>query len=162
MKLALASFFTGICLAISAFPAVPANSTSSTGFSLFHVEVTGPAYPGDPYTCLTEANGAVVNNCTYDVSLEFNLPISTWDDYHTITVQDYWQWASGTTRFYCQAYAYNGAQGSAVTLTPEYFFTAASETNTLSLFVPTSGDTMQLICWNVPPGDGIASINWTF
>jgi hypothetical protein len=107
MKLNSASLFTGVCLVLSAFTAVPAFAVSATGFSLFHVE--GPlSSTENPYTCLNESNGAVVNNCSYDVSLEFNLPINTLG-VKSLSVQNLW----GTTpSFSCTVYAYSGLTGS--------------------------------------------------
>jgi len=85
MKRTATSLFLGLCLAILAVATSPAHARSTTAYSAFHVE--GPL-GSDPYTCLSENNGAVVNNCTYAVSLEFNLPIDA-KGTKTITVQDY-------------------------------------------------------------------------
>ena len=53
-----------------------AVARTTTGFSAFRVEFQSTGqYPTDPYTCLFETYGAVVNNCTYPVSLDFDLPI---------------------------------------------------------------------------------------
>jgi len=164
MKLRNSSLFKGICLAVSAVIAIPIYATSSTAFSSFHVE--GPLSSSqNPYTCLNEDNGAVVNNCTYSVSLEFNLPITNTGS-HPITVQPYWKWKAGTS-FSCTAYAYAGYQSSSTNQSPNFVFGAPpvnilAPPQTESVNVANNGESIQLICWSVPPGDGVANINWTF
>ncbi|MGA7693453.1 MAG: hypothetical protein WCA76_00420 [Candidatus Sulfotelmatobacter sp.] len=153
MKLKATSLFLGLCLAIVAFAAGPAYARSTTGFSAFHVE--GPI-GSDPYTCLGENNGAVVNNCSYDVSLEFDLPIDN-PGSHPITVQDYW---TGSDSFSCVSYAYTGQTPSSV-VGSTIVFTAPGQSLVSTVNAANNGMSIQLICWYVPPGGGVANLNWS-
>jgi hypothetical protein len=159
MKLKSASLFMGICVAILAVAATSAFAArSNTAFSSFHVE--GPldgAGSADPYLCLNEDNGAVVNNCTYAVSLEFSILI---DDSGTknITVQDFWQGTDAENTFSCTSYAYTGTKGSG-TVGTTINFTAPLQSKTTSV-TAASGDTVQVICYNVPEGGAVAGLSW--
>ena len=81
-----------------------AQLVSINGFNNFHVEET-PATPqtSNPYQCVFEDNGAVYNNSTYKVTLDFNLPVST-EGGHTIYIRNYWNHTAGTS-FNCIVYA---------------------------------------------------------
>jgi|HubBroStandDraft_5_1064220.scaffolds.fasta_scaffold40468_3 hypothetical protein len=156
MKRKTASLFLGLCLAIFAVAASPAHARSTTGFSAFHVENQG-TLSSNPYTCVGESYGAVVNNCSYAVSLEFDLPVDN-SGTHSITVQDYWYGWPNNTDFSCQAYSYAGngsyEYGGQIT------FSEPVQSLQFSVNVPNSWS-MQVICWNVPPGGGISNINWS-
>jgi hypothetical protein len=156
MKLSSASLLTGIGLAISALTAVPAFAVSSTGFSLFHVEntVTGTQ---NAYLCLTESNGAVVNNCTYDVNLEFNLTINSLGK-KSISVQNLWD-TTPPSSFTCVAYAYSGVSNSSYAQT-DLVYNPTDNAFSGSIDVTESGSSIQVICWGVPEHYGIANINW--
>jgi hypothetical protein len=159
MKLKAASLFLGVCVAILAVASTPAFARNNTGFSAFHVE--GPldgAGTADPYLCLNEDDGAVVNNCTYDVSLEFDLLIDDTGS-KSITVQDYFLGTDADNTFSCTSYAYTGTENSG-TVGTTISFTAPLQKKT-STVTAASGDSIQLICSNVPPGGGVASLNWT-
>jgi hypothetical protein len=160
MKLTAPSFFLGLCLAILAVAASPAyaQTFSTTAFSAFHVE--NPQKP-DQYTCLSEDNGAVVNNCTkpVGVNLEFNLPIES-PGVKNVTVQDYWAGTDAQNTFYCQTYAYTGTEGSS-TLGTIINFTAPLQKLTSTVDVANAGMSIQLICWGVPKGGAVANLNWT-
>jgi hypothetical protein len=154
MKLKPTLLFLGLCLAILAVAASPAYARSNTAFSAYHVE--GPL-GSDPYTCMTEDNGAVFNNCTYAVSLEFDLPIDNAGE-KTITVLDFWGGTAADNTFSCYLYAYAGT-GTFSTYGPVINFTGPSQTGSTSVNVA-SGSNMQLICWNVPIGGGLANLSW--
>ncbi|MFZ0478374.1 MAG: hypothetical protein WAL71_04440 [Terriglobales bacterium] len=155
MKRTATSLFLGLCLAILAVATSPAHARSTTAYSAFHVE--GPL-GSDPYTCLSENNGAVVNNCTYAVSLEFNLPIDA-KGTKTITVQDYWTGSDAENTFSCQSFAYTGSEGSSTTGSTIDF--SAPLQSKISTVTASTDMSIQLICWNVPAGGGVANLNWT-
>jgi hypothetical protein len=134
----------------------PAYKRSSSAFSAFHVE--GPI-ASNPMTCLSENNGAVINNCDYDVSLEFSLPIDS-SGSKSILARDYWAGTNQGNTFACQSYAYKGTQGSSTPGTTIYFNAPYQNYNSIA-DVANSGDSIQLICWDIPPGGGIASLTWT-
>jgi hypothetical protein len=145
-------------MAVLALPPNPLLARSSTAFSSFHVQ-SATVLTGNSYDCLTENNGAVVNNCTHEVNLLFNLVVD-YTGTKSITVQNYWSMTSGTS-FSCTAYGYTGTTGSSLTQSTAFDFTAASQSLTQDLSVPDAGMSVQLICWKVPRGDGVANINWT-
>ena len=156
MELKSTSLFLGFCLVLMAVAANPAFARSTTAFSAFHVE--GPT-GSNPYTCLNEDNGAVVNNCTYSVSLEFDLPIDS-KGTKSITVQDYWGGSDSENTFSCVSYAYTGSQGSSTAGTT-VSFTAPIQSKISTIDVANADESIQLICWNVPAGGGVANLNWT-
>jgi len=141
--------------------AMTADARSMTGFGSFKVKGT---YSTNPYACLAENNGAVVNNCPFSVSLYFNLPIDN-SGLHWMTVQSFW---GSTASFSCDPYGVSGI-GEGTTGLSETFFATNSigipfyATNTIypSVNTPNGGESLYMICWNVPPGAGIANINWT-
>ncbi len=155
MKLKATPLFLGLCLAVMAVAASPAFARSTTAFSAFHVE---SPIGSDPYTCLSENNGAVVNNCSYDVDLEFDLPIDTKGS-KTITVQDYWTGSDQENTFSCQSYAYTGTEGYSTEGT-KIDFTGPLQSKTSTVNVSTGGMSIQLICRGVPPGGAVANLNW--
>ncbi|MFZ0478375.1 MAG: hypothetical protein WAL71_04445 [Terriglobales bacterium] len=134
----------------------PKYGRATTAFSAHHVE--GPI-SSNPRTCLSENNGAVVNNCTYPVSLEFDLPIDT-KGTKSVLVQDYWSGTNQEDTFSCQTYAYTGTQGSSTGGTA-ISFNAPLQIYDTVVDVAAAGDSIQLICWSVPPGGGVANLNWT-
>jgi hypothetical protein len=154
-----ALFFLGLCLAILAAAASPAYARSTTGFSAFRLQGTTKAELADnPYSCLTELFGAVINNCKKPVSLEFDLPI---DHIGTknVQVQDYYAGTDAENTFTCQVSAYAGTSASD---TPGSFinFTAPLQNLTATVDVTADGMSIQLICSDVPPGGGISNLNW--
>jgi hypothetical protein len=166
MKLKATSLFLGLCLAILAAATSPAyaRTRSTTAYSAFHVEInTLTNYSGDPYLCLFENNGAVVNTCDYTVDLEFDLPIDT-TGAKTITVQDGWSGlGTGSEQFSCQVFAYSGSEGSSIVGTNPSF-TGPGTTIEPTVTVPadvkgTPQYSIQLLC-NVPAGDAVANLNW--
>ena len=158
---------------------VTGEARSTTGFNAFRVQnPTDASTAGFPngtfdasfYGCLTEDNGAVVNNCrsaagnSITVNLVFDLPIDS-EGTHNITVLNYWQQppsGSSYVPFRCQAYSYRGMSGNADATSAFIQFTAAGQTtnNTMSVNVghPVMG--MTVICWYIPAGEGIAIVNW--
>jgi hypothetical protein len=151
------SFVLGICLAILALPANPLFARSSTAFGSFHVQ-SATVLKGNDYDCITENNGAAVNNCTHEVNLLFGLVLDTTGT-KSITVQNYWSMTSGSS-FSCTAYGYTGTGGGSLTESPAFVFTAEGQSITQEISVPETGMSVQLICWKVPAGDGVANINW--
>jgi hypothetical protein len=155
MKVKASSLVLGVCLAIMAVVAAPAFARSNTAFSAYHVE---NPLGSDPYTCVTEDNGAVFNNCTYTVSLEFDLPIDNAGE-KTVTVRDFWQGTAAQNTFNCYLYAYTGTSGTSIEGTPAIAFNGISQTASTTVNVA-SGSNMQLICWNIPPQGGVANLSW--
>lgn len=158
MKFKATSLFLGLCLAILAVAASPAFARSTTAFSSFHVEREVPSQYASAENCLTESYGAVVNNCSYAVSLEFDLPIDTAAGEKIITVQNGWFGTNPEETFNCFSYAYTGSQGSATSGT-EVAFSSPKE-DLYTVLSVTSGESIQVICWEVPPGGGVANFNW--
>lgn len=157
MKLNAQAMFLGFCSAILAIAATPSSAQSqrsNTAFSAHHIEnpLGSPAY-----TCVTEDNGAVFNNCSYTVSLEFDLPIDSVGS-KTVTVRDFFQGTTEANTFSCYLYAYTGTSGTSTESLP-ISFTGPSEIRSTNVTVP-SGGNMQLICWNIPIGGGVANLNW--
>ena len=78
----------------------------------------------------------------------------------TVHVQDYWNAPSSFTPFNCVSYVYTGisstsAQGTTLT------FTASAITLATTDDVPAAGEqSLSVICWEVPPGEGVASVKW--
>jgi hypothetical protein len=155
------------------------EARSTTGFNAFRIQNPTDAnvagFPNGPfdsgfYNCLTEDNGAVVNNCrakdgsSITVNLLFDLPIDNGGT-HNITVLNYWQQppsGSSYVSFGCQAYSYRGMSGNADATSAFIQFTTAGQTtnNTMSVNVGHSQMGMTVICWYVPAGEGIAIVNW--
>jgi hypothetical protein len=160
-KVRLAIIATTAAAALASVGSANADPTSITAFNTFHVQNHGslPNTP-NPTLCLFEDNGAVYNTCADPVNLDFDLPVTTSRD-HTIAIRDYWYFAAGGS-FTCTGYAYPGTgpgvQGTSVT------FTAASQL--LYVKVANTGvypniQGIAVICWNVPPNDGVALLNYT-
>jgi len=148
--------FLGLYLAIMAVAASPAYAQApreSSAFSAFRVE-----YPiaSNPYNCLYEHDGAVVNECGYPVSLEFDMPIDAAGTYW-VSVQNYFQGTNKQNTFWCDTYAYpgNGQQQSG----GEMYFALTGEEN-LALVPVLPFESIQLICWKIPSGGGVAKIGW--
>jgi hypothetical protein len=157
MKLKANSLFLGLGLTLLALAASPAYARSTTGFSAFHVEA--PISSSEqPYTCLTENNGAVVNNCTYAVSLEFDLPIDTPGE-KTIAVQNYWAESNAQESFGCTSYAPTSTSSSSI-VGSTASFTAPEQNLNTSVDVAGGPTSIQVICWNIPAGGGVANFNW--
>lgn len=146
----------GLGLLLASSSNVFAADRSATAFSSFHVQSATPL-TDDFYRCLTEDNGAVVNHCTDPVNLVFYLPIDT-ESKKTITVQDYWDEPSTFTSFNCVSYAYNGKESSSTQGT-QITFTEKSQT-LITTVIASDTDALQVICWQVPPQEGLALLLW--
>ena len=159
MKHKATTLLLGLCLA--ALSAVPsqAQQRAMTAFGAFHVEInTLTKYKGNPYLCLYENNGAVVNYCKYQVDLECGLPIDSTGT-KNIIVQDGWSGlGSGTENFTCQSFAYTGSQGSSNEGT-QIQFSGPTQSQTTTVDVDNGATSIQVLC-NVPPGDAVANFNW--
>ena len=156
-KKMLGLMFIAVLAALATPGRLVAQARSTTAFNSFHVQ---SAYVGkeDPYLCLTEDNGAVVNNCSYSVNLLFDLPIDHIGD-NTIRVQDYWGAPREFVQFGCTSYVYTGSEGGSFVGTSLTFTAPKMALNTKDN-VPALGDSMTVICWAVPPGEGVANLNW--
>jgi len=148
----------GLCLAALAVAASPAYARSTTGFSSFHVELLGKASK-NAYLCLYENYGAVVNDCGYPVSLEFDLPIDIGGT-KAINVQNWWGGTDAEETFSCNFDAFAGF-GPTLTAGGEISFVEPCQSVGSAVDVSVGGESIQLICWNIPSGGGIANINWT-
>ena len=157
MNLKATSLFLGLCLAILAIAANPAFARSTTAYSSFHVERQYPNQYAYAENCLSESYGAVVNNCSYAVSLEFDLPIDTPGEKY-IYVQNGWFGNNPEETFTCYSYDLAGTRGSATDGTPA-IFTAPGQTKLTQVYA-TGSTSIQVICWNVPPNGGVANFNW--
>jgi hypothetical protein len=101
--------------------------------------------------------GRSYTNCTEPANLFFDVPIPASGE-KTITVQDYWNGPSIFTSFECVAYAYTGKSSDGLGGTIATF---TGTTPTMSTTVDAAaGDTVSVICWQVPPGEGVASVKW--
>jgi len=156
MKHKATSLFLGLCLALMAIVASPAQARSTTGFSAFHVEVQGTTTT-NAYLCLGESYGQVINDCASQVNLEFNLPVDNQTN-HTVTIQNDWSGSATQSTFYCQLYSYSGSS-SEYNYGGQINFTGPVQTQSLTVYTPENWS-IQLICFNVPNGGGIANINW--
>ena len=94
-----------------------------------------------------------MNNCSFGVDLVFDLPINAGG--RSATVLDYWR--TGTA-FKCGLYAYTGTGGSSTSWDEKWFYYPGTSI-TLNVNV-NNNSAVQLICWDVPSGSGIANINW--
>jgi hypothetical protein len=157
MKLNAAPLILGIGVAISAAAANPACAQSTTAFGSFHVQ-SSTVLDENPYLCLTEDNGAVVNNCTSPVNLFFNLPIKYTGE-KTISVRDYWNGPDHFDSFNCVSYVYLG-KSSVSNMGTQVTFDAPLTALTTKDDVTNADDTLAVICWQVPPKEGIASLKW--
>jgi hypothetical protein len=156
MKLKATSLFLGLCLAILAVAASPAHARSTAAFGAFHAQ-SATVLTEDQYLCLTEDNGAVVNNCAEPVNLFFDVQIDKAGE-KTITLQDYWKSAGKFRSFQCVSYAYTGTMSSSTMGTTITFTETTQTLSTNDDVAP--GDTVTVICWQVPPGEGVASVKW--
>lgn len=140
-----------------------AQLASINGFNNFHVEETpATTQTTNPYQCVFEDNGAVYNNCSYQVTLNFNLPVSS-EGKHTIYIRNYWNHTAGTS-FNCIVYACpTSLTDHLCVVGGQATFTGPHQLKSVS--VATSGaypnmQNMALICWNLSTGDGIATMNY--
>ena len=153
MKLKATSLFLGLCLAVVASAVRPAHAEAVTGFGSFHV-----AWPvgNNPYTCLTYDSGAVVNSCAYAVDLQFDLPSNAGNK--SASVQNYWFGAPGNSTFNCYLVSYDGTGLSA--WSNQIHFTNPKQ-NLQANVNENNNWSLALYCYSIPPGSGIANINWT-
>jgi hypothetical protein len=152
---------------------LPAEARSTTGFASFRVANEG-SYPTDPYNCLMEDNGAVVNDCSFPVNLTFEVPVdkdgtcnfcvdvflSGYINF-PMTVQSYW----GSHASFSCAENYLSPSWDVGYLSTDSgtFFLNTYPTTTgfsINLIDDASGGALELDCTNIPPGAGIANINW--
>jgi len=157
MKLNAMSLSLVIGLAIAAAAANPGHAQSINAFGSFHVQ-SATYLAWDPYPCLTEDNGAVVNSCPLPVNLFFDLPIVTTGE-KTITIRDYWNGPDTFDPFNCVSYAYTG-QSSISLQQAQVTFEAKLTTLKTTVNVASANDTLSVICWQVPPGEGLAGLKW--
>jgi hypothetical protein len=164
MKSKLTSLVLGICLAILAGATSPAYARSTTGYSAFKVQQGKANQYGskNPYSCITEFYGEVVNYCPYNVYMEFDLPIDT-DGSFQVSVQNLSFDSRNTFNCTLGSYTGNGSLGYQK-VTFQFLGTGgAHQTKTVDISA-VAGGTIQLVC-NVPGNNsgglsGIADINW--
>jgi hypothetical protein len=164
MKGKLTSLFLGICLAILAGAASPAYARSTTGYSAFKVQQGKANQYGtnNPYSCITEFYGEVVNYCAYNVYMEFDLPIDT-DGSFRVSVQNLSFDSQNTFNCTVGSYTGNGSIGYEKATFQFLGSGGAHQTESVNISA-VAGGTIQLIC-NVPAKasngvSGIADINW--
>jgi hypothetical protein len=159
MKLKHRILSTGIFAVSLAAAVSPAYARSNTGFSAFRLEspLLDSHITATTLACINENNGAVVNNCTYTIGLEFDLPIDTTGK-KKVTVRNYFTGTTEANTFSCGLYVYTGKEGSSVQI-EGVSFTGPLQEESATVDVR-SGENMQLICFDVPPGGGIASLDW--
>jgi hypothetical protein len=140
------------CLSLLAIAAQAQREV--TAFASFKIRYATGHTTEAAYGCVAESYGAVVNNCKYEVFLEFDTPMDN-NVAHTLSVQNYVH-GTGTTGATCQTWSYDG-NGNGQPGTPETFDPTGAQTLTLTSIV--FGDNVALLC-NVPPGQGISAINY--
>jgi hypothetical protein len=156
MKRKAISLLLGLCLATLAGAPSSAFARSTTGFNSFKVWMSSKGAFKATYSCLTESFGAVVNNCSFPVSLAFDVTVDDAGS-HTFTVQNYFAGTDAQNTFNCQSYAYNGTGG--ILDGTIISFTGPGQTLSTSVDVA-SASSVQLICKDIPPGGGVANLNW--
>jgi hypothetical protein len=156
VKLFAIALSLGLSLVAASSSAYAATDRAATAYSSYHVEQTS-ASTTDSALCVYEDNGAVVNGCTDAVNFVFYLPIDT-ENKKTITVQDYWNGPDTFTDFNCVSYAYTGKNSSSTEGT-QITFTETSQSLSTTV-TPTDTDAIQVICWQVPPQEGLALLLW--
>ena len=156
MKLKAASLYLGLCLAILAVAASPAYARSTTAFNSFRVRLPIDATQ-NPYNCLTESEGALINNCTYLVRVAFDLSIehSPATLVHTVKVQNFVN-GTGSVGATCNVWSYDGngggMVGTSLTFNPNGI-------QTLTFRTVLFGDNITLLC-DLPVGEGVSAISW--
>ena len=151
------SLFLGICLAASALAAgVPAYARSSTAYDSFKIQYSfTPESAG--YNCLREDYGAVRNDCGVTVYLMFDMPIDN-VGVHTVTVSNYWN-GTGPDGVSCTPWTYDG-YGNGVPGYQQTFTAHGSGTLTWNTSFVQHSNSITMFC-SVPPGQGLANLNWT-
>ena len=151
MKCKTQSLLVAICLALSILAAgIPAEARDTTGWNSFRVWS-----PLGAYNCVGESFGAAVNVCNQNINLTFETVVDT-AGWHTIGV---WDSPGGYGSFTCAAYSFSGINDGAYWGTPATFNPSGQESLGFSTYVY-GGWAMSLYCYNVPPGRGIANLNW--
>jgi hypothetical protein len=156
MKRKATSLFLGTCLVILAGAVSPAFARSTTAYNSFKVWMADKNQFKATYSCLTESFGAVLNQCAFPVSLDFDVPVDT-EGSHTFTVQNYWSGTDAENTFQCQSFAYPG--NGKIVIGSVINFTGPGQTleTTVNLAAASS---VQLICSDIPEHGGVANINW--
>jgi hypothetical protein len=160
MKHKATSFFLGLCLATlavtasrAAEPGATAAERSTNAFSSFHVRVPIDTTQ-NPYQCLTEQWGALVNNCGYQVSVVFNLPVEH-KRVHTVKAQNY-VGGTGTSGTVCNVWSYDGNGGGEEGTNLTFNISGAQ---TLTFTSVLFGNSISLLC-DLPSGEGLGAITW--
>jgi hypothetical protein len=153
MKNRVTSLLLGICLAVSVIAASPAYARTTTAFTSFRLRLPIDSTQ-NPYNCITESYGAVVNNCAYQVSVSFDLIIDH-PIVHTVKAQNYVS-GTGTIGTSCAVWSYDG-NGSGRASPILGFKPNGEQTLTFSSIL--FGDTISLLC-DSPSGEGVSSITW--
>jgi hypothetical protein len=146
----------GFCLLGLAVAPNPAFARSTTAYNSFKVWQASKNDFKATYSCLVESFGAVVNECSFPVSLLFDVPVDNAGS-HTFTVQNYFSGTDAQNTFSCQSFVYNGngsiGDGTIIS------FTEPGESLQTNVSVA-DGESVQLICKDIPAGGGVANIDW--
>ena len=148
MKLNRSGLFLAICLALTVFAStIPAEARSTTGWNSWKL---GWVSPYTDASCVYEWYGAVVNGCSSNVYLTFEMVVDN-GGYHTINATG----ANTGTPFLCQAFSFAGQSRWSGTNT----WVNPGQTSTFTVFV-SSGGGMSLYCSNMGSRSGVANLNW--
>lgn len=151
MKLNAKSLLLGISVALTFVVAnVPAEARSTSGWNSFR-----PWPNPDWYNCVHEQDGAAYNGCGSTIGLSFETVVDH-AGWHSITV---WDSAPGYGIVECAALAFSNQANSISFGNPIDFSSSGQEALTSSAYVY-PGWSLSLYCGQVPPGRGIASLNW--
>lgn len=150
----LKSLFFVFFFAVSSMLAHAAGiELTVNAFNSFHVRL--PIDPTDaPYQCITESDGAVVNGCSYEVHLSFDLPVYE-AVVHTLKVQNYTH-GTGSAGATCNVWSYDG-NGGGMEGTNATFNLSGQQTLTFTSVL--FGNSVALLC-DIPSGEGIGAITW--
>lgn len=127
---------------------------TTNAYSSFHVRLP---VGKDSDACITESEGAVINNCKYEVSVVFDSPVIFRKDpiVHYITAQNYVN-GTGTVGATCNIWSYDGNGGGKEGTNSRFNPNGAQALTFTSLKF---GNTISLLC-DLPVGEGISALHW--
>jgi hypothetical protein len=102
--------------------------------------------------------GAVINNCKYQITVAFDLPIVNQEIVHTVSVQNY-VGGTGAVGADCLTWSYDGnghdAEGTYIYFNPN----GAQILTSTAALIPNTPHSITLFC-TLPVGEGVASLTW--
>src|ERR1700677_3465016 len=102
--------------------------------------------------------GAVINNCKYQITVAFDLPIVNQEIVHTVSVQNY-VGGTGTVGADCLTWSYDGnghdAEGTYIYFNPN----GAQILTSTAALIPNTPHSITLFC-TLPVGEAVASLTW--